>query len=79
MVQWIKNPMAAAQVTLEARVQSPAWCSGLKGLAFLQLHSQGTSICHGCSHKNNNSKKSRMVTENGRLHIFITDCRWTVC
>ena len=30
MVQWVKNPTGAAQVAGEARVQSPAWHSGLK-------------------------------------------------
>ena len=28
MVQWVKNPTAAAQVAVEARVWSPAQCSG---------------------------------------------------
>ena len=31
MAQWVKNPTAAAQVTMEVQVQSPAWHSGLKG------------------------------------------------
>ena len=29
VVQWVKNPTAAAWATAEAWVQSPAWCSGL--------------------------------------------------
>ena len=37
MVPWVKNRTAAAHVTEEVRVQSPAWCSGLKDLALLQL------------------------------------------
>ena len=35
VVQWVKNPMAAAWVTAE--VQVLAWHSGLKDLALLQL------------------------------------------
>ena len=31
VVQWVKN------LTAEAQVGSPAWCSGLKDLALLQL------------------------------------------
>ena len=34
MVQWIKNPTAAAWVTVEVSVQSLAWCSGLKNPAW---------------------------------------------
>ena len=30
VVQWVKNPTAAAQVAVEARAQSPAQQSGLK-------------------------------------------------
>ena len=30
MVQWVKNLTAVAQVAVEAQVQSPAQCSGLK-------------------------------------------------
>ena len=38
MVQWIKEDLiAAAWVAAEARVQSLAWCSGLKDLALPQL------------------------------------------
>ena len=35
--QWVKNPIAAAQVTAETQVQSPARSSGLKDLALSQL------------------------------------------
>ena len=37
MVQWLKNVTAAAWVTAEVWVQSPAWHSGLKDFALLQL------------------------------------------
>ena len=37
VVQWVKNPMAAAQVAVEMRDQSPALLSGLKDLARSQL------------------------------------------
>ena len=39
MVQWLETPTEAAQVTEEVRVQSLAWCSGLKYLdpVLLQL------------------------------------------
>ena len=37
MVQWVKNPYAAAQVAVEVWVLSPAWSSGLKDPALLQL------------------------------------------
>ena len=37
VVQWVKNPTAATQVTAKAGVPSLAWCSGLKNLALLQL------------------------------------------
>ena len=61
MVQWVKNPTAAAQVTAEVWVPSPAWQSGLKDPASPQLwhRSQlgsdsilclGISTCCGFSH-----------------------------
>ena len=34
MAQWVKNSTTVAQVIVEARVQSLAWCSGLKGLVL---------------------------------------------
>ena len=37
MMQWVKNLTAAAQVTVEAWVQSPAWSSGLKDPALPHL------------------------------------------
>ena len=36
VAQWVKNPVAAVIVTVEAWVLSPAQCSGLKALALLQ-------------------------------------------
>ena len=36
MVQWLKNVTAAAWVTAEVWVQSPAWHSGLKDFAQIQ-------------------------------------------
>ena len=35
MADWVKNPTAAAQVSVEAWVQSPGRRSGLKDLALL--------------------------------------------
>ena len=37
VVQWVKNPIAAAQFAAEMQVQSPAWHSGLKDPVLLQL------------------------------------------
>lgn len=37
MVQWVKDPIAAAQVPLEPQVLSPIWGSELKDLAVLHL------------------------------------------
>ena len=31
VVQWVKAPIAVAQVAVEAQVQFPVLCSGLKG------------------------------------------------
>ena len=38
MAKWIKNPTVMAQVTAEAWVWSPAWCSGLKELKYSQKY-----------------------------------------
>lgn len=37
VIQWIKNPTEAAQVTAEVQVQSSAWHSQLKDAALPQL------------------------------------------
>ena len=37
VVQWVKNPATAAQVTAEVQVQSPAQHSGFKDPALLKL------------------------------------------
>ena len=37
MAQWVKNLMAAAEVAMEAQVQSSVWGSRLKDLALVQL------------------------------------------
>ena len=37
VAQWVKDPTAVAQIAAEAKVQSPAQCSGLKDLALSQL------------------------------------------
>ena len=37
MAQWVKNPTAAAQDTVEAWIPSPAWYSALKDPALTQL------------------------------------------
>ena len=34
VVQWVKNPTAAARVAAEAQIQSPAQGSGLKDLSL---------------------------------------------
>ena len=39
MLQWVKNLPAAAWVTVEAWVPSPAWSSGLKFSAVAQIQS----------------------------------------
>ena len=61
MVQWVKNPISAAQVTAEAQVRSLARHSGLKDPALpqLQLNSipaPGTFICHEYSHIHTHKK-----------------------
>ena len=69
MVQWVKNPTAAAWVAAEVQVQSPAPCIGLKGsvLPWLQHGLRlwlrfnpwpGTSICHGCGYKIERKKET---------------------
>ena len=35
LVHWVKNPAVAVWVAAEVWVQSPAQCSGLKGLAVI--------------------------------------------
>ena len=37
MVVWVKNPTAAAQVSVEAQIQSaaPTWHNGLKGFSVV--------------------------------------------
>ena len=37
MVPWVKNLTTAAWVTAEPQVHFPAWSSGLKDVALLQL------------------------------------------
>ena len=44
MVQWVKNLTAVAQVAEEAQVQSPAQCSGLKGLVWVAAAAQIQSL-----------------------------------
>ena len=56
MAQWVKNPAAAAGVTVEARVRSLAWCSGLRITAVCScgldsISGPGTSICVGMAIK----------------------------
>ena len=50
MALGVKNPTAAAQGTVEAWVQSPAWHSGLKDLVD-SVCGLGTSICHSVAIK----------------------------
>ena len=52
MAQWVKNPTAVAQATVEAQVWSPAQCSGLKDLVLSQLQHRsqlwlGFNLCPG--------------------------------
>ena len=35
MVDWVKNPTAMAQVTVEVQIRSPAWHSGLQDIEVL--------------------------------------------
>ena len=44
VVQWVKNLTAAAQVTAEVWVLSPAWCSGLR---IQHCHSCGPNSIYG--------------------------------
>ena len=47
MAQWVKNPTAAAWVSVEVRVGSPARCSGLKDPvlpAVAQIQSLGQRL-----------------------------------
>ena len=37
LVQWVKNPTTADQVTVEVQVQHLAWCIGLKVPALPQV------------------------------------------
>ena len=58
MAQQVKNPTAAARVSVEVQVWSPAWHSGLKDscMSWLQLRFNPwpakTSICSRCGYKN---------------------------
>lgn len=51
VTQWVKNPGAADQVAAEAQVQSPAWDSGLKDPALLQLQCRELSYATGVAKK----------------------------
>lgn len=44
MAQGIKNSTAAAQVTSEERVQSPAWHGGLKGSGVATVSAQVIAV-----------------------------------
>ena len=44
MAQWVKKPAAAARVTMEVGVQSPARCSGLKGSSVATAVAQIQSL-----------------------------------
>ena len=74
MVQWVKNPTAAAEVNEEVQGQYLSWPSGLKDLTLPQLQlvcsgssdsisGMGTSICCGCSHKIKNKKKTQLAKD----------------
>ena len=73
---WVKNLTAAAQVTVEAWVQSPVWHSGLKDLSGIghicgldSIPCLGTSICCECSHlKTNKQKRSREFSDFSQSH-----------
>ena len=89
MVQWVKNSIAAIWVTVEVRVRSLAQHRELKNLASPQLPFRsscqwdsipglGTSICHGCSHKNKNKFKSFLKTLFGSSVVqpVVTAAAW---
>ena len=44
MVQWVKRLTAVAQVTVEVLIQSLAWCSGLRILAWELLYASSAAI-----------------------------------
>ena len=50
MVQWVKNPTAAAQVAADVQVRSPAWDGGVQGsgvaAAAAQIQSLGWEFPH---------------------------------
>ena len=65
--QWVKNPTAAAWVTVEVQVRSSAWCSGLKDPVLLQLWLRfslwpGTSMCGRCGHKKKKKRRGAVLT-----------------
>ena len=64
VVQWVRNPTAVAQVSVEAWVRSPAWCNRFRiwcchscetgcNCGSYLIPSLGTSICWKCSQKIN--------------------------
>ena len=44
MAQWVKNPTAAAGITMKARVQSPGQCSRLKNQAAACVQSLAQEV-----------------------------------
>ena len=66
MVQWVKNPTAAAGVAAEVLLRSPAWCSGLRIQHCRSFGSDsfpglGTSICCGCGHLKKINKQALVL------------------
>lgn len=52
MVDWVKNPTAMAQVTVEVQIQSPAWHSGSVGSRGSDsVPAPGTSRWHRYGHE----------------------------
>ena len=91
MVQWVKNLTAAAQVTVEAQVQSPARCSGLKiqcccscgvdcSCSSDSVPSLGISICLGCGQKQTNPRLLYISIQNKyRYNKFYGNCYVHIC
>ena len=88
-VQWVKNPTAAAWVTVEVQVQSLAWGSGFRiwcchrcgvdhsgGLNLIP--GPGSSTCHRCREKKKKNQKFHPNCTN--LCVFFSgNCKTWLC
>ena len=75
MVQWVKDPTAAAPVSAETWVQSLAPCSRLKDPVLPQLQLifnpwPRSSICCGCGHKIKKQNKIKQNPQSFSLFLF---------